>query len=366
MRELKIGNLKVRIPIIQGGMGVGISLSGLASAVANEGGVGVISAAGVGYLESDFHRNFDGATKRALEKQIRRARKKTDGILGVNIMGALSNFDDLVKISIAEKIDIIFAGAGLPLHLPKFLKEDSVTKLVPIVSSARAAKIICNKWKELYNYLPDAIVIEGPKAGGHLGFKLSQIKDPDYSLERLLYEIKAVVTEIEIEYNAKIPLIVAGGIYTGEDIHKFFNLGASGVQMGTIFVTTHECDASEAFKNIYINSVENDIKLIESPVGLPGRAVWNEFLQKVEDGERHPINCHFHCLHTCDYKEAPYCILSALLNAARGNMKNGFAFSGSNGFRATKIISVKETIERLIREFILCEEQVLDSALSMA
>jgi len=364
MKELKIGNLKVRVPIIQGGMGVGISLSGLAGAVANEGAIGVISTAGVGYFEPDFTNNYDGATKRALEAQIRKARKETKGIIGVNIMVALSNFDDMVKIAIDEKIDIIFAGAGLPLNLPKFLTKDSQTKLVPIISSARAAEIICTRWKEHFDYLPDAIVIEGPKAGGHLGFKRAQIEDPDYCLEKLLFEVKKVVSEFEKKYDATIPIIVAGGIYTGEDMFKFISLGASGVQLGTLFVTTHECDASPEFKEIYINAVEKDISIIDSPVGLPGRAVWNPFLQKVKDGEKHPINCFFHCLRTCDYQTAPYCILSALLSAARGNMQNGFAFSGTNAFRATKIISVKETIESLVKEFLFFENQALTAAMA--
>jgi NAD(P)H-dependent flavin oxidoreductase YrpB (nitropropane dioxygenase family) len=356
MEELRIGNLKAPVPIVQGGMGVGISLSGLAVAVANEGAIGVISTAGLGLFEPDFATNFDSATKRALENQIRKARQETNGILGVNIMVALSNFDDLVRISMAEKIDIIFAGAGLPLNLPKLLEKDCQTKLVPIISSARAAEIICRKWKENYDYLPDAIVIEGPKAGGHLGFKLNQIEDPGYKLETLLAEVKAVVSEFETKYNATIPIIVGGGIYTGEDMHRFMGLGASGVQMGTIFVTTHECDASIEFKNIYINAEEKDIGIIESPVGLPGRAVKNEFLNKVERGEKHPINCPFHCLKTCDYETAPYCILSALLNAAKGKMSQGFAFSGTNAFRATKIISVKETIETIINEFFYYEK----------
>lgn len=364
MEELRIGDLKIRVPIVQGGMGVGISLSGLASAVANEGAVGVISTAGVGLFESDFATNFDGATKRALIAQIRKARKETNGILGVNIMVALSNFDELVKISIDEKIDVIFAGAGLPLNLPKFLTKDCKTKLVPIVSSARAAELLCRRWKEHFDYLPDAIVIEGPKAGGHLGFKREQIDDPDYSLEKLLFEVKARVSAIEKEYNATIPLIVAGGIYTGEDMYKFINLGASGVQLGTIFVTTHECDASIEFKNIYINADEKDIGIINSPVGMPGRAIWNDFLKKVENGEKHPISCYFHCLRTCDYQTAPYCILSALLNAARGNMANGFAFSGTNAFKATKIISVKETIENLIKEFLFFEDKALSPSLA--
>jgi nitronate monooxygenase len=238
MKELHIGNLTIKVPIIQGGMCVCISMSGLAAAVANEGGIGVIASAGLGMLEPDYVKNFIEANIRALKKEILKARELTNGILGVNIMVALENFDDLVKTSIQEGIDIIIAGAGLPLSMPQHLTKDSKTKLVPIVSSGRAAKILCSKWKEQYDYLPDAIVVEGPKAGGHLGFKRIQLDDPKFALEELLRDVLEQVKYFEEKYNTTIPVIAAGGIYTGADIKKIMDLGASGVQMGTRFVTT--------------------------------------------------------------------------------------------------------------------------------
>lgn len=351
MKNLTIGNLIAKRPIIQGGMGVGISLSNLASAIANEGGIGVISSVGIGLFENDSVTNFVEATRRALVKNIREARKNSKGIIGVNAMVALNSFDELVKIAIDENIDIIFAGAGLPLHLPKFLKPESNTKLVPIISSARAAAILCDKWQQNYNYLPDAFVIEGPKAGGHLGFKREQIADDSYSLDKLFKEVKTIVTEFENKYIKKIPIIVAGGIYTGADIYKFLEMGADGVQMGTKFVTSIECDASDEFKNAYINCKEEDIRIIQSPVGMPGRAIWNNFLDKVESGQKRPINCIKDCLRTCDYKIAPYCIVVALMNAAKGKMQAGFAFAGANAYRADKISTVKEIFNELISEF---------------
>lgn len=351
MQELVIGNLHLKLPIVQGGMGIGISMAGLASAVANEGGVGVVSAVGLGLFEPDSSTHFVEATNRALRREIRKARTMTNGVLGINAMVALTHFDELVKTGIEEGIDIIFAGAGLPLNLPSFLPAGCKTKLAPIVSSGRAAGIICRKWKEQYDYLPDAIVIEGPKAGGHLGFKYDQIAKPEFSLEVLLKEVKENIVEFETLYNVSIPLIVGGGVYTGADIYKFIKLGAAGVQMGTKFVTTNECDASEVFKQMYLDAKEEDIQIINSPVGMPGRAINNDFLEKVKRGEKHPINCHFHCLRTCDYKTAPYCILNALLSAARGNMKHGFAFSGANAFKAIKISSVKEVIDELSLEY---------------
>ena len=257
MKTLTIGDLKARIPIIQGGMGVGISLSGLASAVANEGGIGVISAAGLGLLYKKLSpSNYTEAGNLGLAEEIRKAREKAKGIIGVNVMVALSDFAELVKTSIAEKVDIIFSGAGLPLDLPSFLKKDSVTKLVPIVSSARAVRIICEKWKNNYDYLPDAVVLEGPKAGGHLGYKENQLEDQHFSLEELLPQVVEEVSHFEQKYDKKIPVIAAGGIYTGEDIKRMIDLGASGVQLGTRFVTTTECDASEAFKQTYIQAEE--------------------------------------------------------------------------------------------------------------
>ena len=351
MKGLKIGDLTVAVPIVQGGMGVGISLSGLAAAVANEGGVGVISSAGLGLLYSDFPGNFLEASIYGLKEEIRKAREKTLGIIGVNVMVAMSNFADMIKTSIAEKVDVIIAGAGLPLDLPSFLKKGSLTKLVPIVSSARAVKIICEKWKTNYDYLPDAVIVEGPKAGGHLGFKEEQITDSNFKLEKLVPEIVTELKVFEDKYNQPIPLIAAGGIYTGQDIHNIMKLGASGVQMGTIFVTTDECDASAAFKQSYIDATEEDIEIIKSPVGMPGRAILSNFITKVKAGKKQPKKCPFKCIKTCDISKSPYCIIIALINALKGNFENGYAFAGANAFRATKISSVKEVFQSLLKEY---------------
>ena len=351
MKSLRIGNLEIAIPIIQGGMGVGISLSGLAAAVANEGGVGVISSAGLGLLYKDFPGDFLEASIYGLKEEIRKAREKTLGVIGVNIMVAMTNFADMIKTSISEKVDIIIAGAGLPLDMPSFLNKGSKTKLVPIVSSARAAKIICEKWKTNYNYLPDAVIVEGPKAGGHLGFKEEQIFDEDYSLEKLVPDIVNELKLFEEKYNKPIPLIAAGGIYTGEDINNILKLGASGVQMATRFVTTEECDASLAFKQTYIDATEKDIEIIKSPVGMPGRAIISSFIDKVREGKKQPKKCPFKCIKTCDISKSPYCIIIALINALKGNFENGYAFAGANAYRATKISSVKEIFQSLLKEY---------------
>ena len=350
-KVLKIGDLVAETPIIQGGMGIGVSLSGLASAVANEGGIGVISAAVIGMGEPDFNTNYLEANIRALRKEIRKARELTNGILGVNIMAALSNYEDMVKASIEEGIDIVFVGAGLPINLPSYLDKESHTKIVPIVSSARAANIIIKKWQDKYKYTPDAIVVEGPLAGGHLGFSAEQINDPAYALENIIVDVIKVVKPYEQSAQKPIPVIAGGGIYTGEDIHLFFQLGVSGVQMGTRFVATNECDASLEFKETYVNSKKEDISIIKSPVGMPGRAIMNKYLGDVENGVKKPYNCPYHCIVTCDCKASPYCIALALINAKKGKMSHGFAFAGANAYRTTNITSVCELIETLEKEF---------------
>jgi len=351
MKELKIGNLIAKLPIIQGGMGIGVSLSGLASAVANQGGIGVISAACIGFREPDIHSNFLEANIRALRKEIRKARELTKGVIGVNIMVAMENFSDMVKTSIDEGIDIIFCGAGLPLNLPEFLTPSSNTKLVPIVSSGRAAKIITKKWFDKYNYVPDAIVVEGPLAGGHLGFKPAQITDPAYALEHLVKEVIAELQPLEAAYGKQIPVIAAGGIYSGEDIYKFMSLGASAVQMATRFVATEECDASLNFKLAYIKAKKEDIKIINSPVGMPGRAIKNEFVDSVTSGDAKPNKCLFHCIKTCNHKDSPYCITIALVNSQKGLLEKGLLFAGENAYRVTEIISVKHLFELLLQEY---------------
>jgi nitronate monooxygenase len=355
---LKIGDLVAKLPIIQGGMGVGISLSKLASAVANEGGIGVIATAMIGMNEPDIAAHPKEADTRALRKEIQNAKQMTDGILGVNIMVALTNFAELVKTAIEEKVDIIFAGAGLPLDLPSYLKEASRTKLVPIVSSGRAAKLICKRWLSKFNYLPDAFVVEGPLAGGHLGLKLNQLTDSRFKLENLVPEVIEAIKPFTEQLQKSIPVIAAGGIYSGSDIAKFLKLKAAGVQMATRFVATHECDADIAFKQAYLDAREDDITMIKSPVGLPGRAIRNHFLDDVSHGKKVPFACPYQCVVTCDHTCAPYCIALALVNAKKGRLKHGFAFAGQNAYRVKDIVSVKELMASLTEEL----SHYLDSA----
>ncbi len=358
--ELKFGESTAKLPIIQGGMGVGISLSGLASAVANEGGVGVIAAAMIGMGEPDVGKNPDEANMRALREEIRKARERmTQGLLGVNIMVALTNFADMVKTSIREGADVIFSGAGLPLDLPKYLREEfpgeladkAKTRLVPIVSSGRAAAVLCKKWLAKYDYLPDGFVVEGPKAGGHLGFKAEELDQPEFQLEHILPEVVEAVKPFEAETGRRIPVIAAGGIYTGADIAKYLEMGASGVQMGTRFVATHECDADQAFKEAFVNARREDITVIKSPVGMPGRAIFNDFLLAVREGRKKPFKCPFHCIKSCDFTTTPYCISQALVSAKKGILKHGFAFCGENAWRVDRIMSVKELVSGLKQEF---------------
>jgi len=355
MPKLRIGNLEAKIPIIQGGMGVGISLSGLASAVANAGGIGVIATAGIGMLEPDFATSFTEANKRALRKEIRKAKKMTKGIIGVNIMVALSDFYDMVKIVVEEGVDLVLLGAGLPLRNLKVLLPDKLkeikTKVAPIVSSSRAAKVIFQFWQKNYGHVPDAVVVEGPLAGGHLGFKKEQIDSPDYSLEKILPEVISVIKLFEQYFNKSIPVISAGGIYTGADIYKFMQLGAQGIQMATRFVATNECDASIKFKEAYVKCKKEDLTIINSPVGLPGRAIRNKFVEEISSGIRKPFKCPWKCLKTCNFKKAPYCIALALTNAQKGRLEDGFAFAGANAYRLDKIISVEELMAILLEEY---------------
>ncbi len=355
LKALNFGGLIAPLPIIQGGMGVGISLSGLASAVANEGGVGVIAAASIGMFEPDFASDFLKANVLALKKEIKKARQMTKGVLGVNIMVALTNFADMVKTAIDEGIDIIFSGAGLPLNLPQYLKKTDRTKLVPIVSSPRAAAVLTKRWVEKYNYVPDAFVVEGPLAGGHLGFNEEQLNNTDYALENIIPKVIAEVNVAEEKYQKSIPVIAAGGIYSGADIKKFLELGADGVQMATRFVTTDECDAAPEFKKAYLEAKEEDMVIIKSPVGMLGRAIKNKFISDVAQGKNKPFKCPFHCISTCNYQKSPYCIALALINAQRGNLKRGFAFSGANAYRAKEIIPVKKLIQSLVQEYKSCK-----------
>lgn len=347
MPPLVVGDSVARVPIIQGGMGVGISLAGLASAVANEGGIGVIAANAIGLLEPDYYTNGREANIRALRNQVRKARTLSKGIIGVNIMVAVNDFHDLLKVSIEEKVDMVFLGAGLPLKgIPVGELRAANVKVVPIVSSARAARLIFSYWQKNYFTVPDAVVVEGPKAGGHLGFKEEEIDDPAFALETLIPAVTSELKTFEEQFDKSIPVIAAGGIFNGEDIYRFLKLGASGVQMATRFVATHECDADRKFKEAYIDCKEEDIAIIKSPVGLPGRAIKNSFLREVDAGGR-KLRCSWRCLESCNAKYAKYCISEALNNARLGKLTEGFAFAGSNAYRIEDIIHVGELVNEL-------------------
>ncbi|KOA18833.1 nitronate monooxygenase [Clostridium homopropionicum DSM 5847] len=347
--ELIIGDLKARKPIIQGGMGIGVSLHKLASAVANAGGIGVISAAQVGFKEPDFLKNNFEANVRALKKEIQLARELApNGVLGVNLMVATNNYNDFVKASVEAGIDLIISGAGLPLDLPKLVAGSNV-KIAPIVSSGKAASLICKTWDKKYNRIPDLVIVEGPKAGGHLGFHKEHIEDTSYAIDGIVVDVINAVKPFSEKYNKHIPVVAAGGIFDGHDIARIMNLGADGVQMGTRFVATFECDADEKYKQAYIDAKKEDIQIVTSPVGMPGRALTNKFIKKVYSTPD-KVRCYYNCLKPCDPKTAPYCISTALINAVEGNLDEGLIFCGSNVYRIDKIISVKDLIEELVTQ----------------
>jgi NAD(P)H-dependent flavin oxidoreductase YrpB (nitropropane dioxygenase family) len=357
MPMLRIGNAVARLPIVQGGMGVGISLSGLASAVANEGGIGVIAANSIGMLDPEYYASHKDANAIALRKEIRKAKEMSSGIIGVNIMVAVKDFHALLTVAIEEKVDMVFLGAGLPLKgIPVEALRSAGVKVVPIVSSARAAGLIFRSWLKKYEDVPDAVVVEGPKAGGHLGFKDNQIDDPEFALERILPAVVEVVKGYEDKLRRTIPVIAAGGVFTGTDIYNFFKLGASGVQMGTRFVATHECDADIRFKESYVACSEDDIEIIKSPVGMPGRAIKSRFLKDISSGKKMKLRCAWKCLKSCDIKTARYCISLALDNARKGILEKGFVFAGSNAFRINNIISVKELLQELQKQYLCARE----------
>lgn len=348
MPSLTIGNLQVPLPIIQGGMGVRVSRSGLAAAVANEGGIGVIATPGIGRFEDSPKSQFTDINETALRKEIRTARAKMKaGALGVNIMVALADYDNLVKTSVEENIDVIISGAGLPLNLPELAKGKD-TKLIPVVSSARTLNIICKRWKHHFNRLPDAVVVEGPLAGGHLGYSYDDLApDSHVNLDDILTE----VIECANAFTPHIPVIAAGGIFDGADIAHYLARGAAGVQMATRFVCTTECDVHENFKQAYINAKLEDIVIIKSPVGLPGKVIRNAFVDKINAGLTVPFQCHYKCLKSCDPRTAPYCIARVLAYAAEGRLDESFAFAGTNAWKCTKIIPVKELIQTLKAEY---------------
>ena len=344
-KSLKIGDLEVKIPVVQGGMGVGISLSGLAGNVSACGGLGVISTAQIGWREPDFYEKPFEANFRAIEKEIKKARELAKGgVLGVNIMVATQRYEEYVKSAVKAGIDIIISGAGLPIDLPKYV-EGRKTKIAPIVSSLKSLTVICRMWERKYQTAPDLVVIEGPKAGGHLGFSREELETvTDEAYDDVIISIIEKVKEYSEKFSKKIPVVVAGGIYERKDMEHVMKLGADGVQMGTRFVTTKECDADEAYKQSYIKVKKEDIKIVQSPVGMPGRAILNPFLEKVKT-EKCKIKHCYQCIVTCDKKTIPYCITEALVNAAEGRVDEGLLFCGENAYRADKIETVAEIME---------------------
>lgn len=330
-KSLKIEGLQEVYPIIQGGMGVGVSRSNLAGHVAKEGGIGIISTAQIGYDEPDFQRNPIETNLKAIEKHIVKAKEiaNGNGLVGVNIMVATKQYPEYVEAAAKAGADVIISGAGLPVDLPKYV-EGYKSKIAPIVSSVKAAKVILKMWDKKYKRVPDFLVIEGPKAGGHLGFAKEQLDD----IEHLNYEdeIKAIIKqkkEYEEKYEKNIPVITAGGIFDYQDICHQLDLGADGVQIATRFVVTKECDASEAYKQAYIDAKEEDVKIVISPVGMPGRAIENAFIKQVKTEQRVPVKGCFHCLEKCNPKETPYCITNALVNAVKGDLEHGLIFCGA-------------------------------------
>ena len=343
MKNLKIGEKITRFPLIQGGMGVGISLGRLAGSVAAEGGVGIISTAQIGYREADFDRDPAGANLRAIESEMKKAREiSPDGIVGYNVMTALKEHAAHVKAAVKAGADIIISGAGLPTELPE-LVAGSRTKIAPVVSTERSVNVILKYWDRKYRRTADLVVVEGPQAGGHLGFKKEEIGE--YTEAVYAEEIKKILAAEK--YQTEIPVVVAGGIYDSEDVKRVMELGADGVQVATRFVTTEECDADIRYKEAYIHASKEDIQIVKSPVGMPGRAIMNRFMQRVMGGEQIPHSpCH-RCLAKCSPADIPYCITDGLIEAAKGNIEKGLLFCGAKAYRAERIETVREVMQAL-------------------
>ena len=350
-RPLKMGNIEAKVPLIQGGMGVGISLGRLAGAVAKEGGIGIISAAQIGFKEPDFDTNTQEANLRAIQKEYDKARAiAPDGIIGFNIIVAMRHYEEYVRAAIDAGADLILSGAGLPTDLPR-IAGDSRAKLAPIVSTDKSAKVILKYWGRKYKRMPDLLVIEGPKAGGHLGFTKEQLKAYDQAAyDAEVSDILDTVRSYEEEFQCRIPVALAGGIENKAQAEHAFSLGVDAIQAATRFVTTEECDAHIKYKEAYLNAKETDIVIVKSPVGMPGRAILNPFMEKVMAGERIPHSSCHGCLQKCNPSEIPYCITDALVHAARGEVDDALLFCGAYAYKADHLETVKEVIDSLMPE----------------
>lgn len=349
MKPLKMGNIEAKVPIIQGGMGIGISLGGLAGAVALEGGIGIISAAQIGYREPDFDTDTKEANLRAIKKEYEKARNiAPEGVIGFNLMVAMRHYEDYVRAAVETGADLIVSGAGLPVDLPG-LVGDADVKLAPIVSTEKSAKVILKYWDKKYKRVPDLLVIEGPHAGGHLGFAREKLTEfDDFSVyAKEVEKILAVAKNYEEQYGKKIPVALGGGIDTPEAARDAFLLCVDAVQVATRFVTTEECDADNRYKNAYLEAKKEDIIIVKSPVGMPGRAINNDLIRRVAAGERIPHSpCH-RCLHRCNPAQIPYCITDALIHAAKGELEDALLFCGANAYKADRIETVKEVMDDL-------------------
>lgn len=351
MKELKIGNKIARVPVIQGGMGVGVSRSKLAGAVAAAGGVGIISTAQIGYDEDIFEKDQKKANVLAIKKHIRLAKEQANGgLVGANVMVALRDYVEHVKAAVAAGADVIISGAGLPVNLPE-LVEGSDTKISPIVSTEKAARVILRMWDKKYHRTADFLVVEGPKAGGHLGFGQEELQIGDFArYDEEICRIIAVAGEYGDKFGVRIPVIVAGGVFDEKDVAHIIELGADGVQVASRFVATEECDAALAYKQAYVNATEEDAVIIKSPVGMPGRALKNAFLDAVALGKQKISRC-YGCLAKCSPADIPYCITDALIRAVKGDVENGLIFAGANVGKIKKISTVAEVMEELKKGF---------------
>jgi nitronate monooxygenase len=351
-QPLRIGNYVVRYPLIQGGMGARISAGCLAGNVAKCGGVGIVAAAGIGANSTFYNgKNYFYADSEALKEEIRKAYEiAPDGIVGVNVMVALSDYEELVKAAVAAGAKIVICGAGLPMGLPELTAGHPDVALVPIVSSLRAAQLIAKKWFKSFHRLPDAVVVENPDtAGGHLGEKMENIGTGEYDQYETVRQVKEL---FRTEYGADVPIIAAGGIWDRNDLEHALAEGADGVQMASRFVCTEECDADDAFKREYLECRQEDIGLIMSPAGLPGRVI----LKNVENIRafdlEHHNTCRVACLKKCSYKESGerFCIIAALDRAQRGDVETGLLFCGTNAWKADKITTVQAIFDELFGE----------------
>lgn len=346
MDPVKIGKGLLRVPIVQGGMGVGISRWRLAGSVAREGGMGTLAAQGLGQvtdLVPTTHRRKDPHGIDAVKAEIAAARKESEGqgIVAINVMMAITHYDALVQASVDAGVDVIVTGAGLPMDLPDKVR-GSDAALVPIVSSARAAKTITRYWKETYARVPDAVIVEGPLAGGHLGFTKEQLSAPEWQLEALVPDVVKT-----LDAYGDIPVIAAGGIWDHDDAVKIMKLGARAVQLGTRFVATHECDAADHFKELLVRCREEDITVTRTSVGLLGRVIRSPLIEQFERGQFPGFKCAYHCLKSCVAHEVSYCLAEHLKDAAEGK-ELGFYFVGANGHRVRELLSVKELMRRML------------------